>query len=311
MLPSFPKMHPLKPEDYAAVRAHLGAYQPEICELSLANLILYQDSDQPQLTLLHDNLCILISSQTEAPYFLEPIGKNKIDETISLCLDQYPIFSRLSEKLVKQLNAKDFHVKCLRAHCDYIYSVKKLAELKGKEFDGKRNHIKKFARRHPHYQFVPLLPGDKKSALELFEKWFAVRQESRFFPRLAHTAQKKAVEQAFLHFEELHLIGGALKDGDTLLGFVLGSKLNAQTAAVHFAYADPSSAGSAQVLLFESCNKAFSAFHFVNLEQDLGIPGLRKAKLSYHPLRIEKKYEITRRGFTSLGASDKITDCDD
>jgi hypothetical protein len=304
-------MHSFRLEDYAAVRAYLDAYQPEICELALANLIIWQDFDRPQITLLHDNLCILISSQTEPPYFLEPIGTNKVDETVCLCLEQYPIFSRVSEKLVKQINIKDFHVKCLRAHCDYVYSVKKLSELKGKEFDGKRNHIKKFTRRHPHYQFTPLLAGDKKAALELFEKWFAVRQESRFFPRLAHTAQKKAVEQAFLHFEALHLIGGVLKDGSAMLGFVIGSPLNVHTVAVHFAYADPSSAGSAQMLLHEACNKLFHSFTHVNLEQDLGIPGLRKAKLSYHPLRIEKKYEITKRGFTSPDTSDKMIDCDD
>jgi len=289
MLPSFPKTHPLKPEDYAAVRAHLDAYQPEICELALANLVLWQDFDQPQITLLHENLCVLISPQTEAPYFLEPAGKNEILKTIDLCLKQSPIISRASEKLIQRLNVKEFQIKCLRAHCDYIYSVKNLAELKGKDFDGKRNHIKRFARRHPQYQFVKLTTEDKRATLELFEKWFAVRQESRFFPRLAHISQKKAVEQSFLHFDDLELIGGALKDGDALLGFIIGSKLNAHTAAVHFAYADPSSAGSAQVLLSEACKKLFNAFHFVNLEQDLGIPGLRKAKLSYHPLRVEKK----------------------
>ncbi|MFA6549257.1 MAG: phosphatidylglycerol lysyltransferase domain-containing protein [Candidatus Margulisiibacteriota bacterium] len=304
-------MQPFRLEDCDTVRAYLNAYQPEICELAMANLIIWQDFDRPQISLLNDNLCILIYSQTEPPFFLEPIGKNKIMETMDLCLEKHPSFSRASKKLIQQLNPKDFHIKCLRAHCDYVYDRKKLAELKGKEFDGKRNHIKKFTRRHPHYQFVPLRPEDKKAALELFEKWFSVRQESRFFPRLAHIAQKKAVEQAFLHFEALHLIGGALKDGDALIGFTIGSQLNTHTASVHFAYADPSSAGSAQSLLSEACNKLFNAFPFVNLEQDLGIPGLRKAKLSYHPLRIEKKYEITRRGFTSPNTSDKMTDCDD
>jgi hypothetical protein len=78
-------------------------------------------------------------------------------------------------------------------------------------------------------------------------------------------------------------------------GFILGSRLNPETASVHFQYGDPSLRGISQTLLWEACNKTFSSFKYINLEQDLGIPGLRKAKLSYYPLRLEKKFEITPR----------------
>lgn len=47
-------------------------------------------------------------------------------------------------------------------------------------------------------------------------------------------------------------------------------------------------------MLWEACRNTFSEFEFVNLEQDLGLPGLRKIKNSYHPIRLEEKFEIVR-----------------
>ena len=103
---------------------------------------------------------------------------------------------------------------------------------------------------------------------------------------------------AFANFRTLGLTGGALLIDQAMKGFVLGSALNAETASIHFMYGDPSLQGTSQILLWEACNKTFSKFAYVNLEQDLGIPGLRKAKLSYSPHKLEKKFEIKILGGT-------------
>ena len=77
-----------------------------------------------------------------------------------------------------------------------------------------------------------------------------------------------------------------------LMGFTIGSRVNPEMISVHFLYGDPEARGSAQAMLWEACNKTYSEFKLIDLEQDLGIPGLRTAKLSYHPLRLEEKFEV-------------------
>jgi hypothetical protein len=180
----------------------------------------------------------------------------------------------------------------LRNQFDYIYETKILAELKGGKYDGKRNHIKKFKSRFPDYKFTPLRPEHKKEALDLFEEWFSLRKKSRYFPKLAHDSQKTAVNNAFSYFNELNLIGGAIYIDNIINGFILGSFLSPEIISIHFMYGHPAIQGTSQVLLWKGCNKSFASAKYVNLEQDLGIPGLRKAKLSNYPLRLEKKFEI-------------------
>ncbi|MFA4857791.1 MAG: phosphatidylglycerol lysyltransferase domain-containing protein [Candidatus Margulisiibacteriota bacterium] len=291
MLPKYPEFKTLEIDDLPLLSQHLNAAHPKICELAAANLIIWSDFDRVQLTIINHNLCLLINPLNECPFFMEPLGDNLLPNTIEICLNHAQKFSRIPASSLKNFPAEKFKIKELVSHADYIYERAVLAELKGKKFDGKRNHIKKFKSSFVQYQFVPLAPKHQNEALQLFENWFAFREASRFFPRLAHTAQKAAVENAFRFFDKLALLGGAIYAEGKMLGFILGSRLNADTLAVHFSYGLPTVSGISQVLLQAACQKTFAPFKYVNLEQDLGIPGLRQAKLSYHPIKIEKKFE--------------------
>jgi hypothetical protein len=293
MIPQFPNFKPLEIGQRAEIAEHLAATPRDICELGVGNLFIWQDFDRPQATIINDNVCVTINPPNEKPYFLEPFGARKLKETVDICLGHTGRISRASEVFVALLPEKVFKINPLRDHFDYIYGTKAMAELKGRQFDGKRNHVKKFRERHPDYEYLPLGNALKKEALELFEKWFVIREESRYFPKLAHTAQRGGLETAFKYYKELGLFGGALVVGGKLSGFTMGSAIRADLVSVHFAYGDPSLQGVSQTLFWEAFNKTYNDFKYADLEQDLGIPGLRKMKLSYQPLKLEKKYEIT------------------
>jgi hypothetical protein len=291
MIPQYPEFKSIDPEDLKLTAKN----NPKICEFAPANFLIWKDFDNPVLTIINNNLCILVSPPNEPRYFLEPFGSNKLLETVETCLKHCGIISRATESFAAKIPVEKYRIKCLRNHFDYIYETKTLADLKGRRFDGKRNHIRNFKQRHPDYEYILLGPELKNACLDLFEEWFLARKESRHFPKLAYTSQKQALENAFANYRFLNIQGGALIINDKVKGFIMASRLNRDTASVHFQYGHPALRGIFQTLLYEACNKTFSNFKYLNLEQDLGIPGLRKAKLSYYPLKLEKKFEISPR----------------
>ena len=115
-------------------------------------------------------------------------------------------------------------------------------------------------------------------------------------PYFSRDCQRRALERALRDYERLGLSGGALVVRGELLGFIIASVGRAESAVVHFQYADAEVPGTYQALLWEACRRLFSGCAYVNLEEDLGVPGLRKTKLSYQPLRLEEKYEVRDAG---------------
>ncbi len=293
MIPAYPNFVPLELGQRREIAEHLAVTPRDTCELSLGNLFIWEAFDRPQVTVINGNVCVLITPPNEPPYFLEPFWALAIKETVATCLQHAGRVSRASEMFVALLPPGAFKTEPLRNQFDYIYETKALAELKGKKYDGKRNHVKKFRQRNPGYEYRPLGAADRNAALALFERWFAERSESKYYPRLAYTSQKAAVTEAFDHYDELGFSGGALLAAGQLRGFTLGSPVNPEMISVHFMYGDPELEGIAQTLLWEACNRTYQAFRYADLEQDLGIPGLRTMKLSYQPLKLEQKFEIT------------------
>ncbi len=293
MIPEYPKFKPLGLEDKPILAKHLRLTSRNVCELSLGNIFIWKTFDNTQLTCINHNVCMLLSQANEPPYFLEPLGHHRLNETVEIMLKHIGRIARVSAHFISRLTEGKYKLSPQRNQFDYVYLTTELAELKGRKFDGKRNHIKKFRAKFPAYEFAALTPDLKREALSLFDRWFKIREASRYFPKLAYARQKAAITEAFSNFEELKIIGGALLFEKSLKGFALGSPLNPETVSVHFLYSDPDLPGIFQTILWEAANKTFSSYKYMNLEQDLGIPGLRTAKLSYHPLKLEEKFEIT------------------
>jgi len=223
-VPEYPNFKPIDLSDQERLSHYLALSERRICELNLANFIVWADFDNSYLTMINNNLCVLINPLNEPAYFLEPLGKNKMIETSEVCLKHIGKLSRVSSDFISHLPHGRYNCACIRSQFDYIYLTKDLAELKGKKYDGKRNHIKRFMKHFPDYKYELLSPDHKEAAFGLFEKWFEARKDSKFFPKLAYLAQKSALEASFLNFDRLGLKGGAVFDHDRLLGFFIGSR---------------------------------------------------------------------------------------
>lgn len=174
---------------------------------------------------------------------------------------------------------------------DYVYDIQDLAELRGRKFQRKRNHLHRFRDAHPDCRAEPITPADLPAVRELTESWFAQRLAAD--PLEDFHLERLALKRAFEHYEALGLEGLALWDGGRLIAMTMASFLSEDTVDVHFEKARLDAEGAYNAINFEFARylrQRYPALRWLDREDDMGLEGLRKAKLSYNPARMVEKY---------------------
>lgn len=225
-----------------------------------------------------------IDSSEKLIYAIEFLKNDFIERK----LNQF-IFTELlgSEvKLLEEFFPNEFSFKSNRNNFEYIYDILDLAELKGKKYHGKRNHISKFNKLY-NWQYESIYNENKFSCLDFSEEWFMSNTDKQDINSLKeYFAIKKAIE----NYESLDLIGGLIKVNDKIVAFTIGEKINDSTLLIHFEKAFSEFEGAYSVINNEFCKHQVNNFKLINREEDMGIPGLRKSKLSYKPKFLIEKY---------------------
>lgn len=221
-----------------------------------------------------------------------PLGNLEIQDTLSKCLAHQNRIIRLTQEFI-DLHAKNnpnFIIEEDRNSFDYIYSTKDLIELKGRKFDGKRNHINHFLKQNK-YAYESMNKSHINECLTLNEEWYIQKlKKNQHSPIIEY--EKEVVDEALNNFESLNIKGAVIKIGGRIEAFTIGEKLNEDTAVIYIEKANHSIRGLSQIINREFIANEWADTTFINREQDMGNPGLRKAKLSYQPVRLEKKYSI-------------------
>ncbi len=284
--PQFPEFKSVGLEDRAVIMGYLDAHPTGVCEMNFANILIWKDSERPKYTFLNGNLCLLAEPTFEPAYFLPPAGGTDICGTIQTLLQRVPRLSRVPESFVRECGA-GFRAEEDRDNFDYVYLREDLAELKGKKFDGKRNRIRKFESSFDH-AYGRLGREHREDCRRLLLQWHDEKGVGD--PYL--TAEKDAILEALALYDQLGLVGGVVTVGDRVEAFTLGMRLTDDTAVIQIEIANPAFPGLAQWINREFVCREWSGFRFINREQDMGIAGLRKAKLSYQPDHLMKKFNI-------------------
>ena len=149
----------------------------------------------------------------------------------------------------------------------------------------------KFQASHPDCLSVPLEKENLPQAQEMVAQWF--RQRLAEDPHGDYLLEQIALSRAFRHFEALGMEGLMLVENGQVLAVTLASRLSENTMDVHFEKAREDVDGA-----YAAVNCEFARYlrlkhpelAFLNREDDLGLPGLRQAKLSYQPHHMEEKY---------------------
>ena len=193
--------------------------------------------------------------------------------------------------LLEQHYPGRFRIQPDRNSFDYIYSIDDLADLKGRKFQKKRNHLNRFRENHPSWRTEPICSENLPAVREMAKSWYAHRHE--IDPQGSYTLEEIALERALCDPEKLALEGLVLLEDQQVLAFSLASRLSEDTYDVHFEKAREDVDGA-----YTAINQQM-AFHlrekhpelrYLDREEDMGLEGLRKAKLSYNPVRLIEKY---------------------
>lgn len=295
--PVFPHFKPISLEDGDFLQKHLWDYQPQTSELTFTNLYIWRDAYQTQWAMLDDVLLLLAQEKEGEFYGLPPVAAGSrlaaTEKFLNWLQEERdvadPRIERADEQLVRELADSDSIVsEPTRDQFDYLYLREDLAELRGRDYSNKRNHINYFERTF-EWNYEPLTAENIPVCIEMAAEW-CEKRDCEDDMNLLH--ERNAVFSALEDLPELPAHGGVLWVAGQLEAFSIGELLNNETLLVHIEKANSGIRGLYQMINREFVRNFSQEALYVNREQDLGVPGLRRAKKSYYPTKMVKKYRL-------------------
>jgi len=293
--------HRLDAADRELYAFYYAKSQTKIADMTFVCRIAWDAVFQTEMA-VYEDCCLLISDGGcfTDPHLLMPMGEldaPKLDRIFMavreefvkrgwrlkvMCIDEekLPLFNQLSHFRAEPYYNDD--------SSDYLYDAEALRMLSGNALHKKRNHVNKFVRLYPDYLYAKLTRNDKAECLALVADWCRSKEID---PDNIAESDDPMIRRLFDDFDDLDIYGGLIRTGGQVRAFSMGSLGNGNRAHIHFEKADPEIHGiyaaiNQMVLLNE-----FPSVETVNREEDLGVPGLRKAKLSYEPITWITKYK--------------------
>ena len=230
----FQKLDLHRKQDYDRFLQHCGSRG---CEYSFANLYMW---GRQEAAFLGDNLVIFSQFDRRSIYPF-PVIRGEIKPVLDALMEdahsrkiRFRITSMTQGEcdILESLYPGKFRFYADRDSWDYVYSIDDLADLKGKKFQKKRNHLNKFQELHPNYRTELLNRENIPVAMELIEKWN--QSDPCADPGSEFYQECRALRRAFAHYEELEMEGMLLSDGEEVLAVTMGSRLSEDTFDIHF-----------------------------------------------------------------------------
>lgn len=294
------EFRPVRLADRAAIERFTMPSEIRNCDLAFANMFCWQGVYRSAWAVVDGFLVIRFQIDGGAKTgYMQPVGPGDFTRILpALREDAHAYGQRLRLigltdegcEVLRRACPGQFAFSSDRAFEDYLYNSGDLRTLPGRRYQPKRNHINRFVAAYPDYRYEELTPDRFDECMALEREWRRAHE--------GHTselcAEQRAMQLAFAHFEQLGLRGGCLYVGDRLAAFTYGSAVNERTFVTHVEKADTAFDGAFTVI-----NKLFAEhlperFELINREEDLGLEGLRHAKLSYHPALLLRKFAAIR-----------------
>ncbi|MBT9152058.1 MAG: hypothetical protein DDT35_00270 [Firmicutes bacterium] len=198
---------------------------------------------------------------------------------------------------VEQVMPDTFKYRLNRDGSDYIYHAADLATLAGRKFHDKRNHVNRFRRTYS-YEYEDITAANLPEIAVMADEW---RRANHGKGDEDLKREGCALDTSLAQFNELGFSGGLIRIDGAVVAFTLGEEINSEVYLVHFEKAQSEFGGLYAAINHEFASRHLGKYRFINREEDLGIEGLRKAKMSYNPAFILEKYVASLKGETFGG----------
>lgn len=275
--------------DKAKIDACLSDNTVQACDFCFTNMFAWNAKFETQYDISDKTLFLRFKETDDKWCYMMPIGPMPEKDAIGLlkadaaaCNYDFRIRVVTANmwKTLDRLFPNEFVYYHERDNDEYIYLSEKLINLSGKKLQSKRNHINRFKKDNPHWEYSPLLnSSDLEACLNMLELWDEQKIDADKSLRYDYIATKLMLE----HFDYLELKGAAIRVNGKIVAFTIGEQLTQDTFVVHVEKAFGDMNGAYTIVNQQFIEHEASGFKYINREEDMGIESLRKAKLSYQP----------------------------
>ena len=287
--------------DYFKIQKFLDEFSGDSmsCEITPMTLLIWKNYYHQKIAFLDDMMFVSLGKNSDI--FLLPFAKD-MERAVNI-LREYTksenrplIFLGAEGTRLDTFNSifsEIFSQEESRDDFEYLYLTENLKTLKGKKYHSKRNHISAFSKKYD-WQYETLTEQNLPEVLKMADKWTEamknVTEDS-----LSIETENSALKKYLPLMKDLNLRGGCIRVNGEIIAFTFGSPINDFVFDIHVEKALPEFRTAYSLINREFILNELSDFKYVNREDDMGLEGLRKAKLSYHPDILLKKYVIEEK----------------
>ena len=287
---------------------YLNGYEYKTSGLSFSAQYMWRDINMFSWDIIGDYMCISVISHLELedgiilPFMFPPLtrtgeyDKDSLRETIfrakehfekkgqpfSLRLVPFHLMEIIKEACTEMVFRDD------RPNYDYIYLTQDLIDLRGRAYHSKKNHLNYFLRTYD-YEYIEMTSDMADDAMKFIAE-FNARKEVPEHEMEMLRMEEQAMEDVFRNLEKVGYSAGAILIDGKIEAIAIGGQLGRNTITEHVEKANVNYRGLYQAINNEFCRNVASKAKYINREEDMGIPNLRKAKLSYKPVKLLEKY---------------------
>ena len=277
--------HPVTVADKPLFEYYILSSEEQNCDLNFANIFCWSETYHSEVAEVEGFLVVRFDNGGAKSY-MQPVGTGdkatilaRLREDAAAVCTPLCLYGLSAEwrTFLEENYPAEFAFDSSRSLSDYIYCTADLAQLQGRKYQPKRNHLNHFVARHD-WRVEPLSKRNLKDCIALNDRWLKGREVGE-----SERAEQRALQRAFDNFGALGLRGLVLYADGAPVAFSYGTPITRRTFCTHIEKYDGSVEGSATMINRLMAQSLEEEFEFINREDDLGLEGLRFAKMSYHP----------------------------